>query len=60
MALTPAATNIMYGRGGFLIHGDNAAANFTASDGCIVAGPAIRQQIADLVATGEDQLTVSE
>jgi hypothetical protein len=59
MALTPAPTNNMFGRSGFLIHGDNAARNFTASDGCIVAPPEVRQQIADLVAAGEDQLTVT-
>jgi hypothetical protein len=58
MALTPAPTNQMYGRSGFFIHGDNAEQNFTASDGCIVCGPQIRQQIADLVLSGEDQLTV--
>ena len=58
MALTPAPTNQMFGRSGFFIHGDNAEQNFTASDGCIVCGPQIRQQIADLVLSGEDQLTV--
>ena len=58
MALTPAPTNQMFGRSGFFIHGDNAEMNFTASDGCIVCGPQIRQQIADLVLSGEDQLTV--
>jgi hypothetical protein len=59
MSLTPNPDNEMYGRSGFLIHGDNPSMNFTASDGCIVCGPAIRQQIADLVAAGEDQLTVT-
>jgi hypothetical protein len=30
----------MFGRSGFRIHGDNASANHTASDGCIIAGHA--------------------
>jgi type VI secretion system (T6SS) effector TldE1-like protein len=32
--------NQMFGRSGFRIHGDNAAANRTASNGCIIAGHA--------------------
>jgi hypothetical protein len=36
--LDPDAANQMFGRSGFRIHGDNAAANQTASDGCIIAG----------------------
>ena len=43
-------------RSGFYIHGDNIAHNETASEGCIVAGPAIRSLVADLVAEGETQL----
>jgi len=35
--LTPDPTNTMFGRSGFLIHGDNPAANHTASDGCIAS-----------------------
>lgn len=34
-------------RAGFLIHGDNKEMNKSASDGCIVMGPTIRQAIAD-------------
>ena len=59
MALTPSPDNEMFGRSGFFIHGDNPEENFTASDGCIVCNAALRQQIADLVASGESQLTVT-
>ena len=38
--LDPDPGNRMFGRSGFRIHGDNAAANHTASDGCIIAGHA--------------------
>lgn len=31
-----------HGRSGFLIHGDNAAMNYTASDGCIIANRNVR------------------
>jgi hypothetical protein len=45
--LTPDPVNEMYGRAGFMIHGDNAAVNHTASHGCIIAAHVIRQAIAD-------------
>jgi hypothetical protein len=35
----------MFGRSGFLIHGDNAEMNHTASDGCIILSHDIREQI---------------
>lgn len=44
-----------HGRSGFLCHGDNPQANNTASDGCIVAGPAIRHAMRD---SGDTDLTV--
>ena len=40
IVLDPDPANHMFGRSGFRIHGDNAAANHTASDGCIIAGHA--------------------
>jgi RHS repeat-associated protein len=40
--LTPYSSNNMYGRAGFLLHGDNAAQNNTASEGCIIIPPACR------------------
>src|SRR5215813_11458970 len=36
--LDPDPANQMFGRSGFRIHGDNAAANHTASNGSIIAG----------------------
>ena len=38
--LDPDPANQIFGRSGFRIHGDNAAGNHTASDGCIIAGHA--------------------
>lgn len=38
--LEPDDSNLMFGRAGFRIHGDNAACNQTASNGCIIAGHA--------------------
>jgi hypothetical protein len=43
--LGPDATDQMFGRFAFRIHGDNQAMNHTASDGCIVAALTIRQDI---------------
>lgn len=45
MRLTPDPSNEMFGRSGFLCHGDNVAANHTASEGCIVSGPSVRNII---------------
>ncbi len=46
LPLTPRPGTDMLGRGGFFVHGDNPAENFTASDGCIVAPPAVRERVA--------------
>ena len=43
LPLTPNPSNCMFGRSQFYIHGDNAQANHTASDGCIVAERTIRE-----------------
>lgn len=51
MNLTPAGHNAL-GRSGFMIHGNNVQNN--ASQGCIIFGPTIRQQIA----TSNDQILV--
>jgi len=45
MALTPNPEDQMFGRSGFLIHGDNAAHD--ASHGCVVLGPLLRAAIAN-------------
>lgn len=43
--LEPDPKNEMFGRSEFRIHGDNPSANHTASDGCIVIGPGVRNSI---------------
>ena len=45
LRLTPSTGNQMFGRSGFLIHGDSITAPGTASDGCIVLPLAVRQEI---------------
>jgi len=42
MHLIPDSTNNMYGRSGFLIHGDSISAPGTASEGCIILNHTIR------------------
>lgn len=58
MCLTPDADNEMFGRGDFLIHGDTAAANHTASHGCIIMPHDVRVKIAELVLAGDNRLQV--
>jgi hypothetical protein len=58
MCLTPAPTNEMFGRGDFLIHGDTAAMNHTASHGCIIMPKVTRVAIGTAVMAGDNQLTV--
>ena len=43
--LIPDPSNNMYGRSGFLLHGDNAALNNTASEGCIIIPPQCRTAV---------------
>lgn len=50
MPLTPAKGNVMFGRSGFFMHGDNQAMNHTASLGCIVMLKIARISVRD----GED------
>ena len=45
MPLTPAPTNEMFGRAGFLIHGDSIARPGSASEGCIILPKEARQAI---------------
>lgn len=44
--LIPWPTNQMFGRSAFLIHGDNAKGDGSASEGCIILGRNIREEIA--------------
>ncbi len=55
MRLTPNPANEMYGRSGFLIHGDNRYRNNSASEGCIIFPPDIRSIIGN---SGDHTLTV--
>jgi hypothetical protein len=43
--LTPQAETETFGRSGIMIHGDNAQANHTASEGCIVLAHDLRAAI---------------
>ncbi|EGT5660680.1 tlde1 domain-containing protein [Cronobacter dublinensis] len=45
MRLTPAASNHMFGRSGFLIHGDSTAHPGEASNGCIIMPLNVRHAI---------------
>jgi hypothetical protein len=58
MNLIPSPTNEMFGRGDFLIHGDTAAMNHTASHGCIIMPHNVRVAIGTAVVAGDNQLTV--
>lgn len=46
LPLLPDASNQMFGRFGFFIHGDNENLDHTASNGCIILAHDIRSQIA--------------
>lgn len=55
MPLTPKPGNNAHGRSAFFMHGDNAEANHTASDGCIIANHDIRLAVAE---SGDHDLEV--
>ncbi len=46
LPLSPNAETNTFGRSGFFVHGDNGAHNESASEGCIVTAPTIRQAVA--------------
>ncbi len=46
LPLTPARVNCMFGRSGFLIHGDSVVHPGEASEGCIILGKDIRLRMA--------------
>lgn len=60
MRLEPSPDNTMFGRGDFLIHGDNAAMDHTASEGCIIIPHDARVKIGEAVTDGDNQLTVEK
>lgn len=47
LPLTPHPENEMYGRSGFLIHGDSVVHPGTASEGCIVMARAVREEVSE-------------
>jgi hypothetical protein len=53
--LTPLPGTETFGRSGFMIHGDNRAANHTASEGCVILPRLLREQI---MASNDCTLTV--
>lgn len=55
LPLHPDVCNEMFGRGGFLIHGDSKTAPGTASHGCIILPRAIRE---DIEQSGDPRLEV--
>lgn len=55
LRLQPDPTNEMWGRSGFLVHGDSKAHGGCASHGCIILRRAIRALIAS---SGDSRLTV--
>lgn len=54
LRLTPDLGNEMFGRAGFLMHGDNATHD--ASQGCIIMPRAVRDQVA---ASGDKEIEVT-
>ena len=57
LPLTPDPANEMFGRSGFLIHGDSIKSPGFASRGCMIMGRSIRELIAS---SGDAELTVVE
>ncbi len=47
LPLYPNHANVMHGRSGFFMHGDNSKMNHTASDGCIIMPPQVRKTVND-------------
>jgi hypothetical protein len=47
LPLVPIAGNVLFGRSGFFMHGDNASMDHTASLGCIVALKSVRILVRD-------------
>jgi len=55
LPLAPDPANQMFGRVGFLMHGDSVVEPGTASRGCIIMGRPVRNQVA---ASGDNSLQV--
>jgi hypothetical protein len=54
--VTPASSTEAFGREGIMIHGDNGAADHTASEGCIILPRLLREQI---MSSGDRALVVT-
>jgi hypothetical protein len=54
--LRPVGGQNVFGRGGFMIHGDNKKMNYSASEGCIILSRNLRIKIRD---SGEKQIVVT-
>lgn len=57
LQLLPSMDNKMFGRSGFLIHGDSLSAPGMASEGCVILNKATREAI---VNSGDNVLEVTE
>ena len=55
MPLVPDAANQMFGRSGFMMHGDSIEHPGCASEGCIILSRAVREAVS---ASGDKTLTV--
>jgi hypothetical protein len=54
--LKPWCSTETYGRSGFMVHGNNAALNHTASEGCIILPRVVRELVR---ASGDTELDVT-
>lgn len=57
LPLAPDAANTMFGRSGFLIHGDSVVSPGSASEGCIIMARMVRE---DVWNSGDHDLKVVE
>lgn len=58
MPLRPDATNEMFGRSGFFMHGDDRAHPGDGSDGCIVQARPVRDAVVKFVEAANNRLQV--
>lgn len=56
--LEPVDAKVMFGRSGFLIHGDNKYGNRSASHGCIILPRKVRDELATIRATSRKALVL--
>jgi|SRR6185312_7592092 len=56
--LVPSSTNEMFGRAGFLMHGDSISDPGTASHGCVIEDHGTREVVANAITEGNNTLEV--